>query len=105
MRMPPILLALATSLAAQPALLDFIRNGDHASLASAPTNGADANIKDADDVTALMYAAFDSNASDMTLLIQHGADVKALNKWGGTALMAAISDFAKVRLLVEKGLR
>lgn len=103
MRMPPILLALATSLAAQPALLDFIRNGDRASLASALKNGADANIKDADDVTALMYAAIYSNASDMKLLIQHGADVKAVNKWGGTALMAAISDFAKVRLLVEKG--
>ncbi len=103
MRMPPILLALATSLVAQPSLLDLIQNGDHRALASALKNDADANSKDADDVTALMYAAIYSNASDMKLLIQHGADVKAVNKWGGTALMAAVSDLEKVRLLVEKG--
>ncbi len=103
MRFPQILLALATSLAAQPALLDLIRNGDHAALASALKSNTDANTKDADDVRALMYAAIYSNVSDMKLLIQHGADVKAVNKWGGTAVMAAVSDMEKVRLLVEKG--
>ena len=50
-----------------------------------------------------MQAAVYSNRSLMAFLLTHGADPKAANEAGHTALMRALPDLDKVKLLVEHG--
>src|SRR5262249_25816280 len=53
--------------------------------------------------TPLMYAVLYGSADDVKRLLDAGADPKAHNDAGATALMWATDDFQKVRLLVERG--
>jgi ankyrin repeat protein len=64
---------------------------------------ADANTKDDHGVTPLMFAAAAGSAEAMKLLLDKGADPKAVNMFGSTALMWCATDLAKVRLLVDRG--
>src|ERR1041385_7339047 len=64
---------------------------------------ADANAKDDHGVTPLMFAAAAGSAEAMKLLLDKGADPKAVNMFGSTALMWCATDLAKVRLLVDRG--
>jgi ankyrin repeat protein len=50
-----------------------------------------------------MQAAVYATVADLEFLLVHGADANAKNKAGHTALMRAMPDLAKVKLLVEHG--
>jgi ankyrin repeat protein len=65
--------------------------------------GADVNSRDADGTTLLMQAAVYATAADLEFPLVHGADANAKNKAGHMALMRAMPDIAKVKLLVEHG--
>ena len=87
-------------------LLAAIRDGDAqatSSLLSLPSGGADANARDEDGLTALMYAAMYASADCVELLLAQGADPNARSKSDVTALMLAIGQADKARLLLSKG--
>ena len=65
--------------------------------------GLDANAHDADDTPALMAAVLYADAGCVKLLLDRGANPNATNKAGATALMWAVPDIAKVKLLVASG--
>lgn len=69
------------------------------------SRGADVNLKDADDDTALHLASQGGNVNLLRMLLEKGADPNARNKMGGTPLMWAgvfgHADAAK--LLLERG--
>ncbi len=72
-------------------------------LLSLQSGGADADTRDDDGLTALMYAAIYAGGDCVELLLAQGADPNAKSKSGATALMLAIGHADKVRLLLEKG--
>lgn len=87
-------------------LLTAIRNSDARAaraLRSLPSGRADANARDDDGLTALMYAAMYAGADCVELLLAKGADPNAKSKSDVTALMLAIGQAEKVRLLLSKG--
>ncbi len=79
--------------------------GDLAKARQLLDQGADANEKDENQNTPLLWAATYGNAEIAKLLIEKGADVDARNKWLDTPLFLSIrkgnTDIAK--LLIEKG--
>jgi ankyrin repeat protein len=86
------LLLAGTSLAVagDPALLETVESGDHATamhLLSA--KGADVNATAADGSTAIMYAAANNDLDLVRALIKAGANVKLENKFGTSALTEA----------------
>ena len=97
-------LALALELpssAVDTSLLDVIRRGDAAAVQALLKAGADPNVREETDATALMYAAIYSSPTTMRLLLDRGADVNAANSNGSTALMWATGETPKVRLLAR----
>jgi ankyrin repeat protein len=85
-------------------MMDALRNGDRQAFARLlKENSAAVNLKGAGGATPLMYAALYGDAAEVKELIEHGADPKASNDAGATALMWAIDDPAKARLLLEHG--
>jgi ankyrin repeat protein len=87
-------------------LLAAIRESDAQkvkALLSSQSGGADANARDEDGSTVLMYAATYADADCMKLLLEEGADPNAKSKSDVTALMLAIGHADKVRLLLSKG--
>lgn len=85
------------------ALLQAIRAGNSNAIRAALTQGADVNAPDADGDTPLMLAAMYADAAAMKLLIERGADVKAVSPAGAGALHRATASLEKVRMLVERG--
>ena len=84
-------------------LFEALRQGEASKVRNAIEDGMDVNIRDADGNTLLIYAAVYAKKSDLEFLLAHGADVNAANKAGHTALMRAMPDPAKVKLLVKHG--
>jgi ankyrin repeat protein len=83
-------------------LFDAIRSGNSDELNKALANGADAN----DSLTgysALMLAALEGTAEQMSILISHGANVNYQNTDSITALWLAIPDLDKMTLLLNHG--
>src|SRR4029434_2841412 len=100
-----VLAAIAVH-AAEPSsqpLFDALRRNDTALVKRALAHGIKANIRDADGVPALMTAALFAGTDAMKLLLDHGADPNAANGTGATALMWAVPDVEKVRLLLTRG--
>jgi ankyrin repeat protein len=67
-------------------------------------NGANVNVRNALDSTALMYAATD--LAKTRLLLDAGADVKATGKRGATPMSVAVTGFGSapvLKLLIAKG--
>jgi ankyrin repeat protein len=79
-----------------------IRNNDLVALRPL-TKDHGLNEKDAEGQTPLMFAAAFGSFDAMKLLIANGADAKAVNAAGITALHLAVGDARKVRLLLENG--
>ncbi|MBR1672834.1 MAG: ankyrin repeat domain-containing protein [Fretibacterium sp.] len=70
--------------------LEICRSGREQQIIDALDAGADANAKDNEGVTALMYAiAGNPNPSIVPLLLDAGADARAVDANGRTALMVA----------------
>lgn len=84
-------------------LLTAIRDFDAQAVSALLLGGADANARDDDGLTALMYAAIYAGADCVELLLVKGADPNAKSRAEVTALMLAIGDAGKVRLLLAKG--
>jgi ankyrin repeat protein len=102
-----LLLALAVpcrSLAApESSLINAIRQNDVAAVRSALTSGRVELVADDTGTTLLMYAALVAGPEIIRLLVDHGAQVNASNRFGATALMCAVSRTENVRALLERG--
>src|SRR5215471_20786176 len=83
----------------QGSSFEALRRGDMAKLKTEIAAGIDLNSRDNDGNTLLMQAAVYGTARDIEFLVAHGANVNAANKAGHTALMRAMPDLAKVKLL------
>jgi ankyrin repeat protein len=114
--MPPRALALALLLAgrlfaaetrAEEPLFQAIHKSDTSAvkrlLDRGPDRGFDPNARDPEDTPALMAAVLFAGPDCVKLLLDRGADPNAANKAGATALMWAIPDVAKVKLLIAAG--
>ena len=85
-------------------LTDRLRNGDRAAITAAiAADPGVINKPGLGGATPLMFAALYGDGSTVRALIEGGADVKAANDEGATALMWAVPDLEKTRLLVEAG--
>src|SRR5262245_21841204 len=91
------------SKAATEGLFHAIRADDVRAVRKSLAAGAAVNGRSAEGDTPLMYAAVVSTAECMNVPLENGADPNARDKRGGTALMRAVSSFAKVRVLLEQG--
>jgi ankyrin repeat protein len=84
-------------------LFEMIRAGDRRGMAKALKDPTAVNLRDEEGNTPLIEAAFYLEASQLRQFIQHGADVNATNNAGLTALMKAVWDLEKTRLLIQGG--
>ena len=91
------------SLGADGALLEAIRRDDASRVRELIASGDARNERDESGASPLMYAALFASVSTMQLVLDSGADVNASTKNGSTALMWAVTDPAKVRLLLDRG--
>ncbi len=84
-------------------VVQAIRRGDNVLLESLLRSGASPNTTLEDGTTPLMIAALHGDAKSVGLLLEHGADAKAVNREGVTALLRGAGDAEKVRLLLSYG--
>jgi ankyrin repeat protein/mono/diheme cytochrome c family protein len=100
-------LAMLANAAAQGApesmLFQALRRGDDVLLQSLLREGRSANVTLTDGTTPLMMAALYGSADSVKWLLDRGADAKAANKAGVTALLWGAGDPEKVRFLLEHG--
>jgi ankyrin repeat protein len=85
------------------AIFDMIRAGDHRGIRKALKNEATVNLRDEEGNTPLIQAAFYLDAAQVAEFIKRGADVNATNNVGLSALMMAVWDLDKTRLLIQRG--
>ncbi len=93
----------AQSTDAPASLIQAIQRADTAAVSRLLTSGVDPNVKDTDGVPAVMVAALFADTACVELLLKRGADPNQADTAGATALLWAIPDREKVRLLVEHG--
>jgi len=85
-------------------IMQALRSGDHQMFERLlREDGAAINLKGPGGSTPLMYAALYGDVASMKDLIDRGADPKASNDAGATALMWAVDNPDKARLLLEHG--
>ena len=89
--------------ATSDALYNTIRANQLPALETLLKQPANANLADDRGVTPLMNAAVAGSVDAMKLLLDHGADPRARNAFGSTALMWSATDLRKTRLLLERG--
>lgn len=96
-------LAVAAPQSVHNQIFDQIRNGDRRGIAKAINNSHTLEARDEEGNTPLIQAAFYLGASDLAQMIDRGADVNATNNAGETALLKAVWDLDKTRLLIKRG--
>ncbi|HJR57883.1 MAG TPA: ankyrin repeat domain-containing protein [Vicinamibacterales bacterium] len=110
--MPRILAVLLLATLAVPirsfagpdsSLTNAIRQNDADAVRRALSRGRAELIADDTGTTLLMYAALVGSPEIIRLLVDHGAQVNASNRFGTTALMCAVSRTENVRALLERG--
>jgi len=84
---------------------DYAKTGRRTSMARCLSKGMDPDIKDHDDRTALMIAAFEGHDAIVSLLLKKGADPEAKDVDGWTALVHAAHEGRTdmVSLLIDNG--
>lgn len=85
------------------ALFAAIQRGAAGEVERLLPTGANANVVDADGVPALMAATVFADAAMVDVLLRHGADPNKPGPAGATALLWAVPDMEKVRLLLAGG--
>ncbi|KAL8130423.1 hypothetical protein V2J09_019578 [Rumex salicifolius] len=75
---------------AEVKLIYAVHEGDLEEVEELLVSGAQVNYKDIDDRTAMHVAACQGYQEVVELLIHHGADIDAIDKWGSTPLADAI---------------
>jgi hypothetical protein len=80
-----------------------VRSNDLARVKTLVGSSADANAKDEQGDSPLLYSAAVGSVDAMKYLLDKGSDANVQNGFGSTALMISATDIAKVRLLVEHG--
>lgn len=73
-------------------LMDFCGRGRYEDAKNSLLNGASAKFQDYDRRTPLHICACDGHLALCSLLIEHGADVSAKDRWGNTALSDAVEN-------------
>lgn len=85
-------------------LMELLRDGDSAGFRKAlGQDPAAASLKGPGGSTPLMYAVLYGKIADVSALLDAGADPNARNEGGATALMWAVDDLEKTRLLLKRG--
>jgi ankyrin repeat protein len=85
-------------------IMETLRSGDRQTFKRLLREDPEAvKLKGADGSTPLMYAALYGDAASVRELLERGSDPNTANDAGATALMWAVEDFEKARLLVEHG--
>ena len=84
-------------------LFQAIRTGNIVEIRRALDRGISASAIDGNGTPALMSATLFGDAAAVKLLLDRSADPNATNKAGATALMWAMPELAKVKLLVARG--
>ncbi len=84
-------------------LVSALQKSDAAALKHLLDGGSNPNVRDADGTPVLMDAVLFAGADSVKLLLERGADPNATNKVGATALLWAVPDLAKSRLLIAAG--
>ena len=86
------------------ALMDAIRAGDRSKVAATLASSAGtASKRGPGGATPLMYATLYADIETMKALLESGADAKAADDSGVTALMWAMPSLEKTSLLIERG--
>jgi ankyrin repeat protein len=101
-----VLVGLAAAAAAHGAtLLEAVQSGDVAQVRAALAQGADANARDVDGATPLLYAAHLANAEIVRALLAAHADPNAANRYGVAPLheAAQIAEPNLIRALLDAG--
>ncbi len=93
--------AQATAATKLDPLFEQIRQGDRKSIAQRLRDRACLNLRDEDGNTPLIQAAFYLDARVLAWFLNAGADPNAANDAGVTALMKAVWDVDKTRLLLQ----
>jgi ankyrin repeat protein len=94
---------LAAQTTRSDTIYDAVRTNSLSRLRPLVATAADANVRDEEQSTPLMYAAAVGSTDAVKLLLDNGADVNAQNGTGLTALMFASTDLPKTRLLLDRG--
>ena len=94
------LVGLASEPRTRETLFRAIQKGDTRAVKRLISGGLSANARDSDGTPPLMMATLFAGADCVQLLLERGADPNQANKAGATALMWAIPDLAKVKLLI-----
>lgn len=90
--------------AAAVAMVDSLRNDDLAAfMKSAGAQPSLLNQRGPEGSTPFMYAVIYANTATLEQLLKMGADPNRKNDQGATALMWAVRDLGKTRLLIEHG--
>jgi ankyrin repeat protein len=82
---------------------EAFRMGDRGAIGRGIEDRSIVNLAGPDGRTPLMFAALYGSASDLTTLLEQGADPNARSDAGLTALILAATDSAKTQLLLAKG--
>jgi len=85
------------------ALFAAIQGGNTGEVATLVDGRAGANVVDAGGMPALMAATLFGDAAMVDVLLRHGADANRPGAAGATALMWAVPNPDKVRLLLDRG--
>ena len=87
-----------------PALIQAIQRGDCAAASRLIADGTSPNVKDDDSVPALMLATLFADVADAwSSSCNEGADPNQADSVGATALMWAMPDIEKARVLLKHG--